>query len=157
MLKDLLGRLRPTDTFNVMLFAGASRVLSNKSVPATSRAINQAISVIDRQEGGGGTELLPALKRALALPKSDGCSRTVVILTDGYVSVEEQTFDIIRNNLNEANMFAFGIGSSVNRYLLEGMARAGMGESFIVTKQSEARRIVEQFRKLIETPVPDGY
>ena len=153
LLKDLLGRLRPTDTFNVMLFAGASRVLSNKSVPATSSAIDQAVSVIDRQEGGGGTELLPALKRALALPKSDGCSRTVVILTDGYVNVEEQTFDIIRKNLDEANMFAFGIGSSVNRYLIEGVARVGMGESFIVTKQSEARHTVQQFRKLIETPV----
>ena len=30
-------------------------------------------------------------------------------------------------------MFAFGIGTSVNRHLMEGMARAGMGEPFIIT------------------------
>jgi Ca-activated chloride channel family protein len=40
------------------------------------------------------------------------------------VSVKE-AFDLIRNNLASANMFAFGIGSSVNRHLIEGMAHVG--------------------------------
>jgi Ca-activated chloride channel family protein len=123
---------------------------------ATQENILRAINTIERQRGGGGTRLLPALKRALSLPKTEGCSRSVVIATDGYVSVEEEAFDLIRNNLGDANMFTFGIGSSVNRHLIEGMARVGMGEPFVITKPEEAHNQANRFRKLIESPVLTG-
>jgi Ca-activated chloride channel family protein len=153
LLKDLIGNLRPTDKFNVLLFSGGSSLMSEQSLPATSENIHRAINVIDRQRGGGGTELLPALKRALSLTRSEGYSRSVVIATDGYVTVEEEVFDLIRKNLGDANMFTFGIGSSVNRHLLEGMARVGMGEPFVISKPEEIREKAEKFRKMIESPV----
>ena len=153
LLKTLIGNLRPSDTFNVLLFSGGSTLMSEKSLPATSENINKAINVIDHQQGGGGTELLPALKRALSLKRTDGFSRSVIIATDGYVSVEEEAFDLIRNHLNDANMFAFGIGSSVNRHLIEGMAHVGMGEPFVITKPDEAPAQAERFRKMIQSPV----
>jgi len=153
LLKDLIGNLRPTDRFNVLLFSGGSSVMSEESLPATAENIQQAIHLIERQRGGGGTELLPALERALKLPGSENFSRTVVIATDGYVRVEEEAFDLIRNNLQNANMFAFGIGSSVNRHIIEGMARVGMGEPFIITKPDEAPAQAERFRKMIQSPV----
>ena len=153
LMKNLFGNLRSTDVFNVLLFAGGSSVMAEKSLPATEANIEKAIDTIDRQQGGGGTEILPALQRALALPKAEGASRTVVVVTDGYVSVETETFDLIRNRLGEANMFAFGIGSSVNRFIIEGMARVGMGEPYVLTKPAEARAKAEEFRKVIATPV----
>jgi Ca-activated chloride channel homolog len=153
LLTDLIGDLRPRDRFNVLLFAGGAQMLSERSLPATPVNIRRAIHTIENQRGGGGTRLLPALKKALALPGSDGVSRTVVVVTDGYVSVEPETFDLVRNNLGRANLFAFGIGSSVNRLLIEGMARVGMGEPFIITRPGEANQKAQQFRKLIETPV----
>ncbi|OEU61448.1 MAG: hypothetical protein BBJ57_08235 [Desulfobacterales bacterium PC51MH44] len=156
LLKDLIGNLRPSDRFNVLLFAGGSTVMSEKSLPATQQNINHAINVIERQRGGGGTRLLPALKKALSLQGTEGYSRNVVIVTDGYVSVEKEAFDLIRNNLGNANMFAFGIGSSVNRHLIEGMARVGMGEPFIITRPDEAGEKAAKFRKLIESPVLTG-
>ncbi len=156
LLKDLIGNLRPTDTFNVLLFAGSSHLMSEHSLPATPQNITHAINTIDRQRGGGGTRLLPALKRALSLPKIEGFSRSIVIATDGYVSVEEQAFDLIRNNLGRANIFTFGIGSSVNRHLIEGMARVGMGEPFVITKPEQAPEKANRFRKLIESPVLTG-
>jgi Ca-activated chloride channel family protein len=137
----------------VLLFAGGSSLMSEQSLPATSENIRQAITLIEKQRGGGGTELLPALKRAISLPRSEGHSRTVVIATDGYVTVEEEAFDLIRKNLGDANMFTFGIGSSVNRYLIEGMARVGMGDPFVITKPEETREKAERFRKMIESPV----
>jgi Ca-activated chloride channel family protein len=97
--------------------------------------------------------MLPALKRALSLKKTEGTSRTVVIVTDGYVTVEEETFDLIRDSLDHANLFAFGIGRSVNRHLIEGMARVGMGEPFVVTKPDEAQAAAEAFRRMIQSPV----
>ncbi len=153
LLKDLISSLRHGDRFNVLLFAGGSSLMAQQSLPATSGNIQRALSLIERQRGGGGTELLPALKRALALPGTEGFSRSVVIATDGYVTVEEEAFDLIRNHLGEANMFTFGIGSSVNRHLIEGMARVGMGEPFVITRPHEAPERAERFRKLIESPV----
>lgn len=153
LLKDLISNLRPTDRFNVLLFAGSSSLMAQQSLPATPENVHRAMTLIERQRGGGGTELLPALKRALALPGAKGASRSVVIATDGYVTVEEEAFDLIRNSLGEANMFAFGIGSSVNRHLIEGMARVGMGEPFVITRPDEAPEKADKFRELIESPV----
>ena len=156
LLKDLIGKLRQKDSFNVILFAAGSRVMAEKSIPATEQNIAQAIHIIDSERGSGGTELLPALNKALSLPKTEGHSRSVIIVTDGYVHVEKEAFDIIRDNLGNANMFTFGIGSSVNRYLIEGMARAGMGESFVITNSNEANAKAAKFRKYIQSPVLTG-
>jgi len=154
LLRHLIGSLRPQDKFNVLLFAGSSSALSEtESLPATAANLKRAIEVIDNQRGSGGTELIPALKHALSLPRAPGCSRTVVMATDGYVSVEKEAFELIRQRLGEANMFAFGIGSSVNRHLIEGLARAGMGEPFVITKPDEAKLEAEKFRRYIQSPV----
>jgi len=154
LLRNLIGNLRPQDKFNVLLFAGSSSALSEtESLPATAENLKRAIEVIDKQRGSGGTELIPALKHALSLPRAQGCSRTVVMATDGYVSVEKEAFELIRQRLGEANMFAFGIGASVNRHLIEGLARAGMGEPFVITKPDEAKLEAEKFRRYIQSPV----
>ncbi len=154
LLRDLIGKLNPNEKFNVLLFAGASSVLSeNGSLSATPENIQKAIWFIDQQQGGGGTEILPAMERALALPRIEGMSRSVVIVTDGYINVEPQVFDLIRNKLGDANMFAFGIGSSVNRFLIEGMARMGMGEPFVLLNPAEAPAQAEKFRQYIQSPV----
>lgn len=153
LMKNLVSNIRPTDKFNVMLFAASASVLSPQSVSATQENLNNALKWIDEQSGGGGTELLPALKQALAIEKAPGFSRTFVIATDGYVDIEKETFELIRNNLGKANFFAFGIGSSVNRYLTEGIACAGRGESFVVTDPSECDAKAEKFRNYVQSPV----
>ncbi|MFB3818818.1 MAG: VIT domain-containing protein [Candidatus Methylomirabilales bacterium] len=156
LLRELLGHLRPTDRFNVLLFSGGSSLLSPASVPASPENLQRALRVIERETGGGGTELLPALQRALALPRPEGYSRTVVIATDGYVHVEEQAFDLIRHNLGRANFFAFGIGTAVNRHLIEGMARVGMGEPFVITRPDEAAARADRFRVMVQSPLLTG-
>jgi Ca-activated chloride channel homolog len=153
LMRNLIGGLKSTDTFNVLLFAGDSSVLSSEPLPATRANLNAAIEFVNRQSGGGGTELLSALKRALALPGGADRARSIVIVTDGYVSIETESFDLIRQSLGEANVFAFGIGTSVNRFLIEGMARVGQGEPFIVTNSVEAESQAEALRRYIESPV----
>jgi len=153
LMASLIGNLKPTDRFNVLLFSGGSSVMAEESLAATQENIARAIHLIDRQRGGGGTELLPALKRALSLTKTKNTSRTLVIVTDGYVTVEEEVFDLIRSNLGNANLFAFGIGTSVNRHIIEGMAHVGMGEPFVIAKPDEAQAKAERFRSMIQSPV----
>ncbi|AVO33386.1 VIT and vWA domain-containing protein [Ottowia oryzae] len=153
LMRQLLGHLRASDTFNVLLFSGSNRFLSPHSVPATAANVNAAIRTIDEMGGGGSTELLPALRRVYAEPKNPDVARTVVVVTDGYVTVESEAFALVRKHLNQANVFAFGIGGSVNRQLMEGLARAGMGEPFVITRPDEAKAQAERFRRLIESPV----
>ncbi len=153
LMHDLLAGLRPNDTFNVMLFSGSSRMLSAQSVPATRANVDQAMAALHQTGGGGGTEIVPALRRIAALPKADGVSRSVIVITDGYVSVESEVFQLVARHLNRQNVFAFGIGSSVNRHLIEGLARAGQGEAFVVTKPEHAAEQAARFRRMVETPV----
>jgi Ca-activated chloride channel family protein len=153
LLRDLIGGLRPVDRFNVVLFAGGSSLLAEASLPASEANLRRAVDLIERERGGGGTELVPALRRALALPREEGVSRTVVVVTDGYVSAERETFELIRASLGDANLFAFGIGSSVNRFLIEGMARAGRAEPFVVLGAGEAAARAARFRRCVEAPV----
>ncbi len=153
VLERLIGGLRPSDTFNVLLFSGSNKMLSPQSVPATRANIEQALSTIRNYGGSGSTELIPALKRVYAEPKAENVSRTVVVVTDGYVTVEREAFELVRRNLGRANVFAFGIGSSVNRHLMEGLARAGMGEPFIITDPLQAPEQAARFRRMVESPV----
>jgi Ca-activated chloride channel family protein len=84
---------------------------------------------------------------------SSDFARTFVIATDGYVTVEKEAFALIKSNLNKASFFTFGIGSSVNRHLLEGMAHAGAGEAVVITNEKEASEKAEEFRKLLSSPL----
>jgi Ca-activated chloride channel family protein len=128
-------------------------VLADAPLPATEDNVRRGVAFIDSQSGSGSTELLPALRRALALPGGDDRARSIVVATDGYVTVETEAFDVIRQSLGQANLFAFGIGSGVNRYLIEGMARVGQGEPFVVTNEGEAAERAEALRRYIEAPV----
>jgi len=153
LLANLIGNLRPTDTFNVLLFAGSSEIMSGSSVPANPTHVQRAIHMIDDSKGGGGTELLQAMTRAMDLPKKEGVSRTMIVITDGYVHTENDIFKVIQQNLDHTNLFAFGIGSSVNRHLIEGMARSGQGAPFIVTSSGQAGPAAQRFLEYIKSPV----
>ncbi|HVZ73632.1 MAG TPA: VIT domain-containing protein [Polyangia bacterium] len=155
LMRKLLGQLRPTDHFDVALFSGANYVMSPRgSVPATAANVRDAIDLIEKQHGGGGTELMGGLRGAYAIPRlGQAIARTVVVVTDGYVGVEAEAFRFVREHLDEANLFAFGIGSSVNRALIEGLARAGRGEPFVVLRPEKAVAEAERLRAMIESPV----
>lgn len=153
LLTELILALRPTDTFNVVLFSGDSQLMSDRSVAATHANLARAVEMIEAERGGGGTELEAALEQVLDLPRSAHVSRSVVVLTDGYISGERGAFELVAKNLNRTNVFAFGIGSSVNRHLIEGLARTGQGEPFVVTEPSQAAATASRFKRYIESPV----
>ncbi|MFH1135985.1 MAG: VIT domain-containing protein [Pseudomonadota bacterium] len=154
LMHDIINDLRPEDFMNVLLFAGSSAVLAPaSSLPATAENKKKALAWLDSAQGGGGTNILPALRQALALPRTSGVSRIVTIITDGYVNVEAQAFELIANNLDQANLFALGVGSSVNRHLIEGLAAAGRGEPFVVMNPAQGPTAARKFRDYVNSPV----
>ena len=154
LMRNLIVNLRPTDKFNVVLFSGAAKVFSPQSVDATKENIALADDFIQGGNAYGGTEVLNALRMADAIPRPDeDIARTFVMSTDGYVDVDKESIEFVREHSDNTNFFIFGIGSSVNRYLIEGIAFAGHGEPMIVTSESEASAAAERFRQYISTPV----
>jgi Ca-activated chloride channel family protein len=156
LLTNLIHVLRPTDTFNIEVFADGSRTWAETSLPASPANLGRALAFIGPQRGGGGTELRAAMERAFSIPRREGVSRTIVLITDGYIEAEKDVFDYVRDHLDVGNVFCFGIGSSVNRHLLEGVARAGQGEPFVVTKPEEAEQAATAFQEYIQSPVLTG-
>ncbi len=156
LMRDLANVLRPSDALNVVVFASGTETFSPVSVPATRPNLSRALQFIGSKDGGGGTRLLEALKRAGSLPRQPGVSRSIVLLTDGYIDAEADVFDYVRGQLDDANFFAFGIGTSVNRLLIEGVARAGLGEPFIVTEPGQAADAASKLRRYIDSPVLTG-
>lgn len=153
LINNLVSGLRETDTFNIVLFSGDSLKFASRSLPATEENIRKAIRVINGQKGAGGTELTAALEDALRIPADKDVARNIVIISDGYVYGESEVFDLINDNLDKADFFSFGIGSAVNRHLINGIATIGQGEPFIVTDEDEAPEMAERFRTYIQSPV----
>jgi Ca-activated chloride channel family protein len=86
------------------------------------------------------------------MPGDDSVSRNIVLVTDGYISAEDRVFRLVDEQLHRNNLFAFGIGSSVNRFLIESIARVGRAEAFVVTGAADAARTARQFSQYISAP-----
>ncbi len=156
LIRSLVTGLRETDSFNLVLFSDDTYLLSPKSLAANARNVQAAIDLIDEQEGGGGTSMLPALTKAISVPMKEDIARSVVIITDGYISNEDEIYDLINKNMDTASFFSFGIGCSVNDYLIKGIAQCGMGESFLVTDSEDAEESAKRFADYIASPLLTG-
>jgi Ca-activated chloride channel family protein len=152
LVQELVAELDDDDRFNILFFSGGSTVLAPEgSLAPTKDNRARALAMLDGASAGGGTELLPALQTALALPRptDDPRARAIVVVTDGNISAERAAFDLVRTA--EATVFAFGIGASVNRYLIEGLAAAGRTEPFTMTSL-DADAAVQRFRTVSLRP-----
>lgn len=152
LMENLLKKLKPGDRFNMLFFSGGSKVLSSQPLPATPSNISRARTMLLNERGGGGTELYSALQQVFEMSSDEDSSRNIVLITDGYISAEDRVFQLIDQNLHRNNLFAFGIGSSVNRFLIEGVAKAGRAEAFVVTNETEAAQQADRFNEYISAP-----
>lgn len=141
------------DTFNLICFEGGTSCCFPTPVPNTAENRRVALDYLDRLSGEGGTEMMKAIDACLAGSTGSDRLRVVCFMTDGLVGNDMAIIDAVRRHAGTTRVFAFGIGSSVNRYLLDGMARAGRGEVHYVLNESEAAGAAEKFHQRIRTPV----
>jgi Ca-activated chloride channel family protein len=148
----LLRVLRPVDRFQVIRFDSQAERFAPEPVTPSGKSIAAAQAYVDGFSGGGGTEFLPALDMALNAPRDPARARIVIFMTDGYIGYEAETLRYLRAHLGSSNLFALGVGTSVNRYLIDGMARIGHGEPFVVLHDDEAPPVVEKLIKVVSQP-----
>ncbi|MDQ3800359.1 MAG: TonB family protein [Acidobacteriota bacterium] len=151
-MKLALDGLNPQDTFNLITFAGDTHVLFDEPVPATSDNLRKAQAFLESREGGGGTEMMKAIKAALDPSGSRQHVRVVCFMTDGYVGNEAEIISEIQKHPN-ARVFSFGIGNSVNRYLLDKMAEEGRGEVEYVSLEDDGSAAARRFHERVRSPL----
>ncbi|MBI1854228.1 MAG: VWA domain-containing protein [Planctomycetes bacterium] len=151
--------LRALDTFNLITFSGDTHVLWTEPRQATDRNRGEAQAFLASRTGGGGTEMMKAIETALAPTANRDAKagtapiRIVCFLTDGFVGNDLEIIDAVKRYAATTRVFSFGIGNSVNRFLLDGMARAGRGAVETVLLNDDADAKVARFVRRIETPV----
>ena len=91
--------------------------------------------------------------RTARFEDADARTRLVFFLTDGYIGNDQAVVEAVRDNARASRVFSFGIGSSVNRFLLDEMARAGRGVSEVVTLAEDADAVVDRLVRRIDAPV----
>ncbi len=147
-----LETLGPRDTFNLIRFAGASEVFSERSLPGNETSRQRGRQWIERARGGGGTEMLKGFQAAMEQPVDPGRIRMVIFLTDGYIGNESQILAAIAEVVGETRIYSVGIGSSVNHYLLDRMARLGGGGYISIGPREDPNEALERFHAWVTKP-----
>ncbi len=151
-MKYALDGLYPRDTFNLITFSGDTRILFPKPVPATPENLRKAQEFLASRSGGGGTEMMKAIRAALAPSDSADHVRVVCFMTDGYVGNDLEILDEVQRHPN-ARIFVFGIGSAVNRFLLARMAELGRGEVQFVGLNDDGSAAARRFHERVRNPL----
>jgi Ca-activated chloride channel family protein len=147
-----LDALYPQDTFNLITFAGDTHVLFPQPVPATRENLRRAQDFLASRQGRGGTEMMTAIRAALDPSDKQDHIRIVCFMTDGYVGNDFGIIDEVKKHPN-ARVFSFGIGSSVNRFLLDKMAEHGRGEVEYVSLQDDGSAAARRFHERVRNPL----
>lgn len=162
-MRHAIEKLRPWDTFNIITFAGATAKVFPSARPANRHNIEQAMSFLAAARAGGGTHMDDAVAAALSADVERGRHRYVFFLTDGYVGNEQEIIsgskafvEGIEGRGQRARVFGFGVGSSVNRALLEGLSRAGKGVAVYATTREDPAVAVNRFYRYIDRAVLTG-
>ena len=154
-----LGYLRPQDRFNIIEFNSNYRRLFREPVPATRHYLQKAGEFVRQLSAGGGTEMLPALRAALAVsePVREDSDRPrlrqVIFITDGAVSNELQLFQEIEQTLGDSRLFTVGIGSAPNAWFMRKAAQFGRGSHTHIGDTGEVAEKMQALFEQIATPL----
>jgi Ca-activated chloride channel homolog len=155
LVRKVLAGLRPDDTFNIFVFSGSEGQLWDAPRPNTPENVLAAKRYLDDLQGNGGTEMLSGVRHALHGEHDPWRLQMYVFCTDGFVGDEGRILALVEKERGGARFFAFGIGSSVNRFLIEGVGRVGGGKALVVMPRDphSAQRASERFFECIDSPV----
>lgn len=136
---------KPNDSIQVITFFNHAEKLFERPVPATQENVSRALNFIQQIRGGGGTEMLKGIKLVLNEPVDRERVRIVVMLTDGYIGNEAEIIaEVGKRAGDQIRFWAIGIGSSPNRFLIDGVAKQGGGMSGVIELNTDPRELVSQ-------------
>jgi Ca-activated chloride channel family protein len=149
----ILDRLGPDDTFQIVSFSNQTEMLFERPERATPEMRRRARAYVDALEANGGTYMADAIERVCNAPADANRLRIVTFMTDGYVGNDFEVLGLVKKLRGTSRWFAFGTGNSVNRFLIDGMARLGGGEAEYVLLDEDGAKVAEKFWARIGSPV----
>lgn len=123
-IKICLSRLRDDDWFNVVGFRRQVMKFREGLTPNTPAAIQEALRFVDGLEPSGRTDIYASLEPISKLARGGDHPFIILLLSDGRPTVGLMDSREIINNLTDnlkenSSIFAFGAGSTMNKYLLD--------------------------------------
>jgi len=134
-------------------FADRASAFHDAPLPNLPMHVQRAESYLEALPASGGTNQLDGLLRALRLPADPRRVREVLLMTDGFIGNESEIIAAAEANLGTARVFGFGIGGSVNHYLLSRLSQVGRGFYQFVRNDEDPEPAVERFVRRIERPM----
>jgi Ca-activated chloride channel family protein len=148
-----LSRLRTDDRFDVVAFNDRYRSFLPAPIAADSAGLEQGRRFVRGLEADGGTEMLPALEHVMAMPRTPGVQRYIVLLTDGCLGNEDEIFTALERGLGDARLFTVAIGSAPNHHLATKMAEFGRGSFTHIADVTEVSEQMGRLLDRIDSPV----
>jgi Ca-activated chloride channel homolog len=155
LMRRFIQGLNPKDTFTIIDFANTAQALSANPLANTAQNRQSAINYIDRLQANGGTELLNGIQTVMKFPAAPTERlRSIVLITDGYIGNEKEVLALVQQSIKPGNrLYSFGVGSSVNRFLLNRLAQVGRGTSQVIRQDEPSAEAAEKFFRQINSPV----
>ena len=155
LMRRFIQGLNPNDTFTIIDFANTAKALSTAPLANTASNRQRAINYIDKLHADGGTELLNGIRTVMDFPApKTGRLRSIVLITDGYIGNEKEVIDQVQRSLKPGNrLYCFGVGGSVNRFLIDRLAQVGRGTSQVIRQDEPSAEAAEKFFRQINNPV----
>ena len=155
-LAQALGALSPQDRFRLIAFSSGVTEFRPGLTTATRANLADAQQFVDRLSAGGGTNIEGALDVALQQGVAEGRLPLVVFMTDGLPSVGQTQPDQIASaagtRIGRARIFTVGVGTDVNTYLLDRLAREGRGTATYVAPNADVEVAVGTLLGQIRNP-----
>lgn len=152
-VRHAIRNLNPDDTFQIIRFSDSASTFSPIPLANTPANVRLGLLFIDSLAGGGGTDMTSGILAALRPRRDPQRLRVVLFLTDGYIGNEQDVLQLIELNLGGTRLFSLGIGSSVNRYLLDRMGQVGRGTVHYVSTGATPDEVVQQFYERFRNPI----
>eukprot|EP01137_Pigoraptor_chileana_P018478 Opistho-2@78016 len=156
-MRIFLRSLPPDCYFNIVGFGSSYEFLFKESAKYDDKSMATASTHAQSLQADlGGTELLNPMEAILKRPQIKGYPRQVFVLTDGQISNTDQVISLVTKHSDTTRVFALGIGHSVSRHLVEGLARAGKGTAqFVVDGESMEAKVMRQLKHAIQPALSD--
>ncbi|MEG4406104.1 VIT domain-containing protein [Microcoleus sp. MON2_D5] len=155
LMRRFIQGLNPNDTFTIIDFANTATALSTTPLANTPENRQKAINYIEKLQANGGSELLNGIQAVMNFPApATGRLRSIVLITDGYIGNENEVLGRVQQSLKPGNrLYSFGVGGSVNRFLINRLAEVGRGTSQVIRQDEPSAEAAEKFFREINSPV----
>lgn len=151
-LIEAIDDLNDGDYFNVISFESNIDWLFNDTTIVDDSSRKKALKWVAGLEDKGGTEMLPAVQRALGEREREGFLRQIVFITDGAIGYGDQLGAYIGRNVGNARFHAVGIGAAPNESLMRLIARQGRGSATFISDISDTEKVMGALFRKMKTP-----